>query len=52
MKPLHIRIDDELHKALKQHALDVDRSVTGMVVEILEVWVKRGFPEPKEGKGE
>lgn len=36
MKRLAINISDELHKELKQHALNIDKTVTEYVLGLIE----------------
>lgn len=36
MKRLTVNISDELHKELKQHALNIDKTVTDYVLDLIK----------------
>ncbi len=40
MKLLSVKIDDELHKQLRLYALNHDRTVTGIVVELVRDYLE------------
>lgn len=53
MKLVQINLTDETHRALKQSALDADRPLRRLIVEVLTAWLhKQALPAQGVEEGE